>query len=865
MTAAGFTRENILSEWKNCSTERDTAFISAFVVGEPDVDGHWAREREARERNNLPMPSDGATRVLFPRPNAAVDVSRRAQWFFQRSLFRRTYATYSAQELESAFAALSPTLFAAPGTEGGEKAIIDRACDLLSRLPETPISLPVLPQAPPAAEQTCWFKLEAGPYRWEDLEPVWSVSAPVRMALAIAATWDRSPEADPREKEWHQFREYLDSVSELIDAASYEYDKASSSDNRPHAWRWFIVKSYLWSAWQRCVALHYWRILQDNLITGFDYTDLSDLSLRPTIDSPAHLKQYETMKSEYMCSLSYQILIRSRSTALLDLRQFHQRFNDLFGEYSGRCNDDKACDGASPSTCRRIKGAVVIDQSQHDISCHGEHKCRRILWDEASYRRLTGARAVSLSELSDHSQKALLQYADADNSTLAISHVWSHGQGGRPETGLNECLHKRYCSITRAFGCSSYWIDAACIPSDHALRLEAIMTINQVFLGSRAMVLCDRDLMSIDISAIQAADDVSHEATSLRESLLCCLLASDWNVRAWTLLEALRGRKNIHILCKSGADNRLISLRDTLQAVCMNGAIDIGILLLTSYHLFPTPPSWHWMHLHMRIASPASKARSSRLWRRKVLSGTHEGQIIAQRIADGFVAVSEAATLLCQRFASRPGDDVVIWSLLVGKKPSGNASDLWTRGYDGVDLIPMDTAVYTGYLISSVPRLRLPGLSWAPSQPGVQFATDGSATADLYTPYDGTLSRVGTIEYPRHHLRAEWGVSPIRFEGSRAALYTLRTVHPVVEELITNYDEGILLQPLREVDTLDDTGKEEPAVVLASMYKGHSRGPLFAICGKRRTGEETPWEWLGVVDWGSSPLPRFEVKEILIG
>jgi hypothetical protein len=393
------------------------------------------------------------------------------------------------------------------------------------------------------------------------------------------------------------------------------------------------------------------------------------------------------------------------------------------------------------------------------------------------------------------------------------------------------------------------------------------MTINQVFMGSRAMVLCDRDLMSIDISAIQGPDDASHEATSLMESILCCLLASDWNVRAWTLLEALRGRKDIRILCRSGTDNnnKLISLRDTLQTVCMNGAISVGILLLASYHLFPAPLRRNWLYMHSLTTSLASKARSGQQWRREMVQGTRDGQIIADRIADGFLAVSEAATLLCQRFASRPGDDVVIWALLVGEQRFEDAAELWTRGHGGTDPIPMDRTVYTGYLISSVPRLSHDGISWAPSQPGVQFAADGSGTSYDYPPYDGMLSRVGTImKYP-HNLRAVWGVSPINFGGKRVPLYLQRAGNAVVKDLITSYDEGILLQPLQEVDAQEDAGSQEPAVVLPSVYKGHSRGPLLAVCGKHRSRPDMPWKWLGVVDWGSSPLPRFEVQEVVVG
>ena len=45
----------------------------------------------------------------------------------------------------------------------------------------------------------------------------------------------------------------------------------------------------------------------------------------------------------------------------------------------------------------------------------------------------------------------------------------------------------------------SYWIDTACIPKDHQLRREAISQINEIFASSRLTLVCDLDLMAIDI------------------------------------------------------------------------------------------------------------------------------------------------------------------------------------------------------------------------------------------------------------------------------------------------------------------------------------------------------------------------------
>jgi hypothetical protein len=64
------------------------------------------------------------------------------------------------------------------------------------------------------------------------------------------------------------------------------------------------------------------------------------------------------------------------------------------------------------------------------------------------------------------------------------------------------------------------------------------------------------------------------------------VLVCDWNVRAWTLLEAIRGRRSIYLLCKY---NKVLSLRETLEIVHREGSISLSILFLTAQHLLPPP------------------------------------------------------------------------------------------------------------------------------------------------------------------------------------------------------------------------------------------------------------------------------------
>lgn len=264
-----FTGDQILGVWRGCQDKQDPPSpgdppISTFAfmlkpVSEIDLDGYWFRERDMpRQQVNVMPPRHNFPRVVFPGQPSPIDPSSRPAFFFRNSLFRRTASTCCFADLDNAFSEIAPCSFLAQGSEADTKLIVSRASCLLSRLPTTPLPLPDLPKPPQDRGKHGWLKIEGDEYLWEDLEPVRLLSTCViRMALAIAATWDRSREQNMRGRESHKFREFLDFLSELIDSTSYESRKL-----RPElefqSWRWFVVRSYLWSTWQRCVALHYW-------------------------------------------------------------------------------------------------------------------------------------------------------------------------------------------------------------------------------------------------------------------------------------------------------------------------------------------------------------------------------------------------------------------------------------------------------------------------------------------------------------------------------------------------------------------------------------------------------------------------------
>ncbi|GME64599.1 hypothetical protein NA56DRAFT_752534 [Neofusicoccum parvum] len=330
-------------------------------------------------------------------------------------------------------------------------------------------------------------------------------------------------------------------------------------------------------------------------------------------------------------------------------------------------------------------------------------------------RNGSGARAVSLQGTTNDK----LVYCRSSERTMAISHVWSHGQGGRPErstgTGFNRCLHDRYARIARSFGCDSYWMDTPCIPQDHRLRDEAIQNINRVFRDSRLTLVCDRDVQLID---------ASRPSLAVHERILAVLLVCDWNARAWTLLEAMRGRHDVWLLCRHDVP---VSFRAALDDVHRRGSVALATLFLTAQHLLPS-------------FRPVKAAQRESM----------------RAMVRGLVSVEEAAMLLSHRHATRPGDEIVIWSLLVGETVPEDALDFWRR----------NLIVRTGFLVSSVPRLDKLGWSWAPVRPDMPEEGYRKGRDKLVFHQDGVKTEFADVV--DDGLDAPWFVG--EFPGRRAAL-----------------------------------------------------------------------------------------------
>lgn len=522
--------------------------------------------------------------------------------------------------------------------------------------------------------------------------------------------------------------------------------------------------------------------------------------------------QFRGSCTEYLCNWAFELLRTSRTSVGLDFRRMIFRFDAQFRGRNGRCikGSTDACRGGQPESCQRFTEAETAAQSVHSPPCNG--RCHRILWSASSYRQCPKPAAVVADEAS-----RTLEYSPVSSHTLAISHVWSHGQGGRPESGINTCLHQRYCRLARRFGCDTYWIDAAAIPSETSLRRQAIDNIATIFAAARVTLVIDADVQSVELSQPDAT-------VAEIETLVSTLLVCDWSVRGWTMLEAIRGSRAIHLLCKGDRTIRLVTALATLHR---HGAVDMAVLLGSAQHLIP----------HSDQASTKT--------------------------------VEEAGYILSQRHTSWPEDIIICWTLLMHEPVQKTAGKLWTN----------QTRVRTGYLVSSAPRVQgVPGLGWAPASPYIRPLARHVDLAEgkkqeytvRFPPYDGDGSLYATIS--NQGLWGRWRVINV----DRSLLDDAQDVccdmmpppqayeedigldrHAAADEVFAHPDDALAWQTVNRllgrgatVRLLRALADDGVSPYTGTSQRGEDVGLAVVVCARFDRG--ATWQWIGVFSWQES-------------
>lgn len=577
--------------------------------------------------------------------------------------------------------------------------------------------------------------------------------------------------------------------------------------------RWFIVFVFVWTSWQRFLLLH--------LYQGGDAGGIQGLRLVPQVFDIMERHQKKLgLKTPYLCGWAYKTLQNDQNNIAMDLRRFYELYNNHFKEKYAICGSDSTqCDGSSSYACGRFKDTQVVNQSAHAPQCDGT--CRRLFWDPFSFLAVSGPKAVDIESTNESS----IRYCRATNLTLTISHVWSHGQGGRPDnsgsegTGFNTCLHRRYSDIAISFGYSSYWMDTPCIPSEPKLRWDCIQNITGIFARSEKTLVCDRDLMSVDISTA---------ASEAYETILAILLVCDWSMRAWTLLESIRGH-DLFILCK---DDDIISLGQIVAKVRQHGRIELPILFSRRKYLLPHPDIYD---LNMDFFDTGELIVDEECWDE----------------VKGFINIGEAAELLSHRHPTRDGDDLLIWSLLIGDLEDKDTVALWRR--------QIRKKIPVGSLISSAPRLKTVGLGWAPSSPVLRSKIDAyGGKRKAYAPFDGEMTMTGLIT--PDGLLSSWMVfkflsakhaRPTQNIDSTERIEFYERLSVIVRQLTAEFTWGVLLMMCPRRGSRD-----------VPIEYPKCKGQMLVVCASQ---DGSRWQWRNIYEWEKNvSLPQFTLEKILI-
>lgn len=729
--------------------------------------------------------------------------------------------------LDGHFAALMLCNFLTYKQEMSKSEIVDRACALLARLPSHPPELPFAYEGQWPAEYLTALQGEESEceYKWTALK-VLSTPSTNSIRLALFLVMKRSV---PLSFTGH----YSDTIVSLLDTTTRLLDDSPSEDKQA----WFVLQAFLWAAWQQTVMLQLWYDGSKQM-NGYRFDRHNDLIAKQIPSVMPSRETIEKARPNYMCKWAFELLRSDLSCVPQDFRTFLDIFERRFGDRGPRCNivptgesPNRICDGKAPGNCQRFESEGVQIQGAHDFNCPGpgpDSPCHLLTWDEQSYLNITDgrARAISLEDTDDKH----IRYTPVTKDTMAVSHVWSHGQGGRPETGFNSCLHARYSALARSLNCTSYWMDSPCVPTDRTLRAECLGQINAIFENSKVTLLADRDIMEIDI--------LPHTLEA-KESILAALLVCDWNVRAWTLLEGMRGRARLHILCR---DNNVISLVDVLNAVLNQSCLSLVSPCLAAQHYTPTQPSF----------PPDDPAG---------------------------VSIEQATCLLNHRHATKDRDVPMIWALVAGSATVIKAADEFWGQKIGEPLA-------TGFLVSGSPRLKTRGLGWAPARPNLLPPT---ATEDekQYPAYDGQNSLAGKIT--ETGFRAEWlgAVLRRRGKGLPAWMFSIENPAPPGGGLRDYYrvynkggSEGMDMKTRRKIalvvgnlfksfrwvallmPCLRDRGATGPvAPPMPFAYQGQAEGPVVVVVA---SNDQEEWEWQFIYEWERDCLPEFGLAEFLL-
>ncbi|KAI4157436.1 MAG: hypothetical protein LQ342_008295 [Letrouitia transgressa] len=241
-----------------------------------------------------------------------------------------------------------------------------------------------------------------------------------------------------------------------------------------------------------------------------------------------------------------------------------------------------------------------------------------------------------------------------------------------------------------------------------------------------------------------------------------------------------------------------------------------------------------------------------------------------------------AGNMLSYRPASRKGDDLVIWSLLISLDKNGTA------------LLPFGEAdqnseefcfrfwqtfvgewISPGFLMSSAPRLITPGFTWAPRT--ANRLPEGVNTWLRQSHFNGPPTR--DVKITDQGIVGKWlwpCFKTEEFLSLALSPYTsgiAKRLKQICEEHLRDYSEGALIHPITEdMEAFIDPETKDLDFRRGNVdfigYQSRSGGTLATVLGRNETSSRQTlgWKWQSIYFWSDSTdyMPLRVVEDLLI-
>jgi hypothetical protein len=147
----------------------------------------------------------------------------------------------------------------------------------------------------------------------------------------------------------------------------------------------------------------------------------------------------------------------------------------------------------------------------------------------------------------------------ANQSYIAISHVWSDGTGaGKTPGTLKDCLFEYFARVTKRIDstCEGIWWDTISIPRDSDAKNNALNVMHTIYSNAKYTIVHDLFLLE--------------QQWTSKESACLALILSPWFTRGWTALELAMSINEVKVLFK-GPDPNKPDIRDLENDLLADG------------------------------------------------------------------------------------------------------------------------------------------------------------------------------------------------------------------------------------------------------------------------------------------------------